>query len=179
MPDLKRHRPQIYTLIALLLLVDIGLIVYLVSPLRPRPASIQEQLQQAQGQLEKTRVEAAPLQGMDQKLNTAQRDLGRFYRERFPARGSAIATELGKLAAANGVQISGAQYDEKESSIPGVHQVKIQAELDGQYVNEVKFINALERDKMFFILNGIGLAAQQGGAVRLQLNMQAFLRTQA
>jgi hypothetical protein len=179
MPDMKRRRPQLYTLIALLLLVDIGLVIYLVSPLRPRPATIQEQLQQARGQLDKTRVEAAPLQGMDQKLKIAQRDLDRFYRERFPSRGSAIATELGKLAAANSVQISGAQYDEKESSIPGVHQVKIQAELDGQYVNEVKFINALERDKMFFILNGIGLAAQQGGAVRLQLNMQAFLRTQA
>jgi hypothetical protein len=179
MPNLKRRRPQIYAVITLLLLVDIGLVVYLVSPLRPRPATIQEQLQQAQGQLQKARLEASPLQGMDQKLKTAQSDLDRFYRERFPVRGSAIAMELGKLAAANSVQISGAQYDEKESSIPGIHQVKIQAELDGQYVNEVKFINALERDKMFFILNGVGLAAQQGGAVRLQLRMQAFLRTQA
>lgn len=179
MPDLKRRKPQLYAVIALLLLLDIGLVVYLVSPLRPRPATVQEQLQEAQRQLQSARVEAAPLQGMDQKLATAQRDLDRFYRDRFPTRGSAIAIELGKLAAANGVQISGAQYDEKESNIPGVHDVKIEAELDGQYVNEVKFINALERDKMFFILSGVGLAAQQGGAVRLQLRMQAFLRTLA
>lgn len=179
MPSLKSRKPQLYAVIVVLLLIDIGLVVYLVSPLCPRPATVQEQLQEAKTQLQRARVEAAPLQGMDQKLAVAQRDLDRFYHDRFPTRGSAIATELGRLAAANGVQISGAQYDEKESSIPGLHQVKIAADLDGQYVNEVKFINALERDKMFFILNGVGLAAQQGGAVRLQLTMQTFLRTQA
>lgn len=179
MPNLQNRKPQLYAVIALLLVLDIGLIVYLVSPLRARPATVQQQLQEAKAQLQTARVEAAPLQGMDQKLAVAQRDLDHFYHDRFPTRGSAIAIELGKLAAANGVQISGAQYDEKESSIPGVHQVKISAELDGQYVNEVKFINALERDKMFFLLNGVGLTAQQAGAVRLQLLMQTFLRTQA
>jgi type IV pilus assembly protein PilO len=177
MPNLKKIRAWIYAVITLLLLVDIGLVVYLVSPLRARPGVAQQELDAARQQLERARAQAAPLQGMDQKLKTAQHDLDAFYRERFASRASAIATELGKLATANGVQLSGAHYDEKETSVPGLHQVRIEAELDGQYLNEVKFVNALERDKMFFVLNDVTLGAQQGGAVKLQLRMQTFLRS--
>jgi type IV pilus assembly protein PilO len=39
----------------------------------------------------------------------------------------------------------------------------------------VKFINALERDKMFFLIDGVNLAEQQGN-VRLQLKLETYLR---
>jgi hypothetical protein len=39
----------------------------------------------------------------------------------------------------------------------------------------VKFINGLERDKMFFLIDGINLAEQQGN-VRLQLKLETYLR---
>ena len=34
--------------------------------------------------------------------------------------------------------------------------------LSGDYLQEVKFINALERDKMFFLIDGIALARAAG-----------------
>ncbi len=46
--------------------------------------------------------------------------------------------------------------------------MNIEITLSGDYLQEVKFINALERDKMFFLIDAVALAEQQG-KVRLQL----------
>jgi type IV pilus assembly protein PilO len=42
----------------------------------------------------------------------------------------------------------------------------------------VKFINALERDKIFFVIGGVTLGEQQGN-VRLQLKLETYLRSGA
>ena len=54
----------------------------------------------------------------------------------------------------------------------------IEISLAGNYLQEVKFINALERDKMFFLLDGITLGEQQGN-VRLQLKLETYMRSGA
>jgi hypothetical protein len=41
----------------------------------------------------------------------------------------------------------------------------------------VKFINALERDKMLFIVNSIAVGDAKGGTVRLQLKLSTYLKT--
>jgi hypothetical protein len=42
----------------------------------------------------------------------------------------------------------------------------------------VKFINALERSKLFFLIDGVTLVEQQGN-VRLQLKVETYLRNGA
>jgi hypothetical protein len=41
----------------------------------------------------------------------------------------------------------------------------------------VLFVNALERDKMFFLINGVTLTGQQSGTVGLRLRMTTYLRS--
>ena len=53
--------------------------------------------------------------------------------------------------------------------------MNVEITLSGAYLQEVKFINALERDKMFFLIDGVALAEQQGN-VRLQLKLETYLR---
>jgi hypothetical protein len=48
--------------------------------------------------------------------------------------------------------------------------------LAGEYQRIVKFINALERDRTFFIIDRVNLAEQQGGNVRLELHLETYLR---
>ncbi|PYX79932.1 MAG: hypothetical protein DMG66_03335, partial [Acidobacteria bacterium] len=107
----------------MLLIADIALLVYLLSPLRPRPSVRQAELEQARSELELKQKQVAPLLGMDEKLQKAQVDLDQFYRQRFAARGSAIAAELGKLAAGSGVQLSGARYENEDSGVAGLARV--------------------------------------------------------
>ena len=50
------------------------------------------------------------------------------------------------------------------------------ANLTGDYRGLVTFINALERDKIFFLVNGVTLTGQQTGQVSLRLRLTTFLR---
>jgi type IV pilus assembly protein PilO len=40
----------------------------------------------------------------------------------------------------------------------------------------MRFINSLERDKIFFVIRGMGLTGQQAGAVNLRLQLSTWLR---
>ena len=88
-----------------------------------------------------------------------------------------MSEELGKVAADTGVHFAGVKYDEKDAPIEGLRKLNIEISLSGDYLQEVKFINALERDKMFFLIDGIALGEQQGN-VRLQLKLETYLRAE-
>jgi hypothetical protein len=89
-----------------------------------------------------------------------------------------VSEELGKLAAANGVQIAAIKYDDKDTPVEGLRNLNIELALSGSYLEEVKFINALERSKLFFLIDGVTLVEQQGN-VRLQLKVETYLRNGA
>lgn len=176
MANLKQTRNWLIAVLLALLILDAAVLAFLFSPFTQNSAAREQALAQAQNDLGIKSKEAEPLRGMDEKLKKTESDLDAFYHNRMPARDSAVATELGKLAQANRVQLANEKYEEKESELPGITRVNISASLDGEYLNIVKFIGALEKDKMFFILDGINLTGQQGGAVKLDLKLETFLK---
>jgi type IV pilus assembly protein PilO len=62
--------------------------------------------------------------------------------------------------------------------VESLRKLNIELALSGSYLQEVKFINALERDKLFFLIDGVTLGEQQGN-VRLQLKVETYLRSGA
>jgi hypothetical protein len=50
------------------------------------------------------------------------------------------------------------------------------ASLSGDYRPLVLFVNGLERDKTFFLINGVTLTGQQSGTVGLRLRLTTYLR---
>jgi hypothetical protein len=101
-----------------------------------------------------------------------------FYSHRFPAEYSDVSEELGKVAGDTNVHLSGIKYEEKPAPVEDLRKLYIEIALSGDYLQEVKFINGLERDKMFFLIDGIALGEQQGN-VRLQLKLETYLRAGA
>jgi type IV pilus assembly protein PilO len=177
MPDLGARRRTLQTVLILLAVLDLAAVVYLLSPLSQSRAKHQEERDRVQQQLQVRQREVAPLKNVDQKLVLARTEIADFYAHRIPGEYSAIAEELGKVSKANNVRISMARYGTEDAEIPGLQQVKIEAAIDGDYVNVVKFINALERDKMFFIIDSVALSEQQGGNVKLQVKLEAYLKS--
>ncbi len=108
-------------------------------------------------------LQVKPLTDLDKKVITANRQIVDFYKNRFPAQESQIPTQFGKLAVANGVTIDQAKYKVDDDEIGGLHPVELEANLSGSYVSLAKFINALERDDMFFIISSITLAGRTEG----------------
>ena len=178
MADLARARKRILSAIVTLAAIDVAALGYLAWPLRPgaaQPAQVQQKAEEECRQLSRTTV---PLRGIDQKLALAQKDDAAFIKNRLPSRYSDVVAELGKVATANHIVLSTGAYKAAPDKLAGIQDLEIHAGLDGEYVNLVKFINALERDKMFFIIDSVGLTeqgAQRAGEVRLDMKLNTYL----
>jgi hypothetical protein len=56
--------------------------------------------------------------------------------------------------------------------------VEIQGSFSGDYLQLVRFINTLERSKMFFDVDSVDLA-ENTGQVRLEITIHSYLRSGA
>jgi type IV pilus assembly protein PilO len=175
MASIRETRKKLMPAVIALAVLDLVCVGYLFSPAGRTRQARQREYQQLHQQLVAKQQEVLPTRGMDQKLTQASHDITGFYDARFPAQYSTVTEELGKVATDNGVHLSGVKYDEKDAPIEGLRRLNMEITLSGDYLQEVKFINALERDKMFFLIDGIALGEQQGN-VRLQLKLETYLR---
>jgi len=180
MPDLRQTRKSIKTALAVLLGVDVLAAAVLFSPLVGSADSRRQQLSQLRGELQAKTIQVQPLADLPKKVIQANQQITDFYKKRFPALDSQIPTQFGKLAAANGVTIEGAKYKvDADEAATGLHPVEIESNMAGDYVSLAKFINALERDDMFFIVSSVTLASEQKGPIKLQMRLWTFLKTGA
>jgi type IV pilus assembly protein PilO len=176
MPDLRQTRKNIKTALAVLLAVDVVAAAVLFSPLVGSTESRRQELIQLRTELHAKTLQVAPLKDLDKKVITANHQITDFYKKRFPSEDSQIPTQFGKLAVANGVTIEGAKYKVAEDETGGLRPVELDANLAGSYVSLAKFINALERDDMFFIISSITLAGEQKGPIKLQMKLETYLK---
>jgi len=119
------------------------------------------------------------LRGLDKKVVVAKDQIADFYRDRLPSTYSSIDAEMGKLADETGTNMAQVKFHLDDEQGGGLRPITIDSLLSGDYLHIVKFINALERDKMLFIVNSIALGDAKGGVVKLQLRMQTYMKSGA
>jgi len=179
MPDLKETRRKVKIALAAMGAVDLIAIAVFFSPLVGSQISRHERLDQQWKELQQKTREVEPLRGLDKKIPVAQSQIQEFYAQRLPGQDSAISADLGKLATQSGVRIGGVKYTVKDPEPMGVRRMEIEADFAGDYLQLVRFINALERDQMFFLVNSVGLGGEQAGVVKLQIKLETYLKTGA
>ena len=135
----------------------------------------------AQQRLQRKAADAAaePLRGVDEKVAKSTADADRFYRERLPLVQSQVVAELGDLTKRSNVRMTRATYTPAvvlAGTSNELTEEKIDASLSGDYRPLVQFINTLERDRMFFAIDGVTLTGQQSGLVNLRLRLTTYLR---
>ena len=175
MSTVPELRHKLVLMVVVLLAADVVAGAFLLSPLGRSRQTREQDYDQMRGMLRAKRNDSLPLRNMDKKLVQAQTNLTDFYHDRFPEQPSAVPEELGKLAGASGVQVTEVRYT-SEADSAGLQRVSMDATLAGDYLQVVKFLNALERDHMFFVIDEVTLSEQQGGAVRLQLKLETYLK---
>jgi type IV pilus assembly protein PilO len=178
MASIRETRRKLMPVVIALAVLDLACVGYVLSPAGRSRQARQREYSQLRAQLVAKQEEVLPTRGMDGKLKQASHDITGFYDGRFPAEYSSVSEELGKIAADTNVHLSGIKYEEKPAPIEDLRKLNIEIALAGDYLSEVKFINGLERDKMFFLIDGIALGEQQGN-VRLQLKLETYLRAGA
>jgi Tfp pilus assembly protein PilO len=163
--------------IALALLV-LYLIVHLIFLWQGLNANNAEALDQQRVQLIAAQISATPLRGLDTKLVQSTHDANAFYETRLPYADSQMLAEIGVLTKKAGVRWTHAQYS-NNAALSGDYAltaVSIDASVSGDYRPIVQFINSVERDKLFFVINGINLTGQQTGQVNLRIRLTTYLR---
>jgi Tfp pilus assembly protein PilO len=176
MANLRAARRNLYAIGVILMVVDVIALVILLSPVGAISATRQEEFQHLRQEVQaKTRAVVPPDQ-VQERVNEARKQIAQFVEERIPAQPSDLSVELGKLASDAGVKLSTVRYDELDSEIPNLRHYRISAAITGDYLQEVKFINSLERSKHFYVINSVNLGELQQGAVRLGITLDTYLK---
>ncbi len=128
-----------------------------------------------QVQLKAMELQTAPLRGLDKKVDQARTNIKDFYAHRIPPSYSEIAAQIGDLEVKSGVRLSRLQYAQKPPE-NNLAEITLDAGITGEYPQIMRFINSLERSRTLFVIRGMGLTGQQGGAVNLRLQLSTWLR---
>lgn len=134
-----------------------------------------EAIATARSRVAASEVSARRLRGVDAKLQASDTEAARFYRDRLPYAYSDVAAQLGAVAKRTGVRLSRASYVQ---AVPenGVTEVRIDAAVTGEYIAVARFLNGLERNSSFFVIENVALSGAQNGLVNLQMRIGTYLR---
>jgi Tfp pilus assembly protein PilO len=177
MPELQGSRRKLKIAIVAMLAADLVAAAVLFSPLVGSAASRRSEMNQLSAELRKKSREVEPLRDVDKKVALAKDQISQFYKDRFAPRSSDITQELGKLASESGVRIQQAKYKQDDPQISGIVPVAIEGDFSGDYLQLVRFINALERSKLLFTVDSVSLAGEAAGPVRLAVKMHSYIRS--
>jgi hypothetical protein len=167
-----------YAGVAALLVIVLYMALHLLFLSNALTAHNADALEHQQVLLKTARLQALPLRGIDAKVAASTQDADEFYADRLPYAYSEVLAELGRLTQKTGVRLANVQYAQNpvltgEYALTELH---MDASVSGDYRPIVEFINSLERDKMFFLVDGISLSGQQTGAVNLRIRLTTYLR---
>jgi type IV pilus assembly protein PilO len=165
--------------VAVLGLVNLYLLAHMAFAWRTATSQNAEALADQTVMMKTAEIAKQPLEGLDEKLAQATKDSDRFYRQRLPFANSEIAAELGALAKKQGVKLTRVQYaygPVLTGAAGELTEARMDASLSGDYRPLVLFLNGLERDKIFFMIQGLTLTGQQSGTVGLRLKLTSYLR---
>lgn len=161
-------------IVGLLCAVAAGLLIVV----HARSANAEQQFQSLHSQVQNGRGAVVPPQLVGDRVKQAREQIAQFYDSRFPTAQSLVFEELGKLANENQVHLTGASYKATDSELPGIDKVQIGANLNGNYAQAMKFINSVERDKMFFIVDSVSLGGEENnGVVHLNIALETYMRS--
>lgn len=164
-----------YGVLLLLLLVNLTLAMRLAFAWNRAKQGDTARIAELQSEYRAMQLKTRPLRGLDKKIDQAKLDQQAFYDKRFPATDSEVVKELGALAVKNNVLLARVQYAHGKPN-QGLVELRMDASLSGDYAPIVRFINGLERDRVFFLIRGIALNGQQNGVVSLRMVLTTFLR---
>lgn len=177
MVDLQQTKNRLKTTFIALGVLNLALLGVLFSPLVGSVQGRLQQLDQLRAQLQVKKRQVEPLSGLDKKVEVAAKQVDHFYQERIPAKDSAISERLGKIASDSGVELAQVKNTFGDPEPVGLSPVIVEANLSGDYLQLVRFINSLEREQLFFIVDSVDLGGEQGDTVKLRMKLRTFLRS--
>ncbi|MBB5059027.1 hypothetical protein HDF16_003750 [Granulicella aggregans] len=172
--------------VALLVLLNVYLLIHMAFLWQTANSQDANAVAQEKVRLQTAKIAAAPLDGLDGKLQTSTADANEFYQSRLPYAGSQVVMEVGALAKKQNAKMTRVQYGYTPlyldgtapgpDVVPSVTEMRMDASFTGEYRSLVQLVNELERDRMFFLITGVTLTGQQSGTVSLRMKLTTYVR---
>ena len=83
---------------------------------------------------------------------------------------------LGHPGGINRQDVEQEKYNIKDAEVGGLEPELMEVGLSGNYTSLARFINAVERDEMFFIIDSVTLGGQANRPVRLDMKLETYLK---
>ena len=177
---LQDWKRWIWIALAVLLILDLGLAVYLWQGGRGNPREIRAEVTRQTTEAKLLRADVDRGERIRASLPRAGKDAESFYQQSFldASTGySRIESDLGAIAAQAGVRTSGFTFKQLATKEPGVTQISVTTSVEADYPAVISFINGIERSKNFYLLDQMDLKSVSVGGLSLQRELHAFLRT--
>lgn len=178
MANLRTARRNLYAIFAVLVLLDVACVFVLLSP-SANSLARQDEFNTLRQQVQSKAKTVVPPDQAQKRVDEAARQIDDFTKNRIPTEISDLSIDLGKLASNSGVHLANVQYGGIDSDVPGLTRYRITASVAGDYLSTVKFINALERARHFYVINSVNLGEQQGGNLHVGLVLDTYVKEPA
>src|SRR5437867_9375435 len=158
----RRSRQRMLAGLVLLAVADLLFFLVGLRPTGQRARQRRDEFDRLRVEIQLRRDKVTALRTIAGSVGEARRQDGEFYQQNFlpkPTGFSLIMEEVERLARANRVRKSAVSYGLTDVRYrPDLSQVNITTSLDGDYGDIVRFINQLERSKLFLMIDTISAA---------------------
>ncbi len=166
-------------------IVVLALAGFLLSPWSPSRAHAAARYAAVAQRYHALRRQAGEIERLQHELKASRRQAREFLRASMPSRRllySTTVAELNRLAAERQVTLSNISFKPQRHSQAGLRGVEIGGSLTGPYAGLMRYLNAVERDPVFFQIRQVTLTRPQsralGNVVRLHVVIATYERMQ-
>ena len=120
-------------------------------------------------------AQLTPLRGIAKEISDTKAAIDNFYANRVPTSYSQLTSSVGAIAMKSAVRLTQVTYSQGD---PGSDLVEISMEagVNGDYRQVMRFVNGLERDRVFYVIRALSFAGQQGGSVSLRVRVSTWMK---
>jgi len=162
------------------LVLDAGLFVLVWSYESDHPELGKKTLSRLQDEDRKMTADIRRAQRIREQLPDVRKDCSDFLQDTLLEAStgySTIEADLGKITAAAGLPAGGVSFKQKPTDKQGIVEVQVNALIEGDYSELVKFINGLERSKNLYLIDSMSLNSGREHGARLSLMMRTYFRS--
>ena len=176
-------RQLVQIALGVLLAADVALLFWNYQARGSNPQSQAAQLDRLRRQHEVLGGDVRAAAEIRTRLPEVNQQCDRFVKERLLSVSSgysAVVEDLHRISSETGLTARGIQYKQKDLTARGVAEVQVAASVEGGYANLVRFINAMEKSKQFYLLEELTLVeSSSSDAIRLNLQLKTYFRLDA
>ncbi|HEY4818709.1 MAG TPA: type 4a pilus biogenesis protein PilO [Candidatus Acidoferrum sp.] len=179
--DFKVKKRLIVFLLVLLIAADLALGVYTWNVASAQSAQQELALLTRNRDLLKKDIQRA--QEIRRHIPAIQKDCDVFEHSLFPESNgySSISAELSSLAAKSGLRLDSRSFNPKSLKGRDLTELKIDAQVSGDYRGVVRFLNGLQRSPNFYAVDGLsarsaGQAQGSKGALQVTVHIKTYFR---